>query len=262
MKNFFLNLCRTLLGVLGISAVSACSDSIQPGPIMAEYGVPHADYIIKGTVTDTDGNPIKGIQVSGKYEHRSLPDTAYTASDGTYELKGSAYLIGPEVDLRFEDIDLDENGGLFIPETRMVEMELDGSGHSWYSGMYSALCVDVQMVDSQTTVCEYGVPYATFVVKGKVVDSEGDPINDILVYAEDEIGPQKVRTNENGYFYLTQENWFPSDKVDIRFEDCDGDANGGNFGQRTVEVDLKKIEEGDDRWYAGVYESDEIKVQM
>lgn len=266
MKDMFLKFCRMLLGILGVSAVSACGEGILPapeyGPIMAEYGVPHADYVIKGTVTDTYGNPIKGIQVSGRYEHRTLPDTAYTAADGTYELKGRADLIGPEVDLSFEDIDLDDNGGLFISETKLVEMELDDSGQSWYNGLYSALGVDVKMVDSQTTVCEYGVPYATFVVKGKVVDSEGDPINEILVYAEDEPEPQKVRTNENGYFYLTQEHWFPEDKVDIRFEDCDGDANGGNFGKRTVEVELKQVEKGNDGWYAGVYESDEIKVKM
>ena len=48
-----------LLSMLGYG----CSSSDEP----VEYGTPHADYMIKGQVTDEAGNPIQGINVKAPY---------------------------------------------------------------------------------------------------------------------------------------------------------------------------------------------------
>ena len=66
---FILNLCRTLLGILGFSFVSACDgEGASPIPMYGvpapEYGSPYAEYFVKGKVTDEAGNPIKGIAVT------------------------------------------------------------------------------------------------------------------------------------------------------------------------------------------------------
>ena len=45
-----------LLSMLGFSCSS--DEPEEYGPIVLEYGVPHADYIVKGTVTDETGTPI------------------------------------------------------------------------------------------------------------------------------------------------------------------------------------------------------------
>lgn len=39
MKEKFLNICRVMLGLLGISAVSACNEDPTPPDVVAEYGV-------------------------------------------------------------------------------------------------------------------------------------------------------------------------------------------------------------------------------
>lgn len=57
------------------------------GESPVEYGTPSADYIIKGTVSNTtDSTPIEGIQVTVISESVYKPDTAYTDKDGDYEL--------------------------------------------------------------------------------------------------------------------------------------------------------------------------------
>jgi putative lipoprotein (rSAM/lipoprotein system) len=264
----FLKFCRMLLGILGVSAVSACGEGILPapeyGPIMAEYGVPHADYVIKGTVTDQDGNPIKGIQVSslaGNEYHRQC-DTVYTDDDGGYEIRRTIDFLGPEVDVRYEDVDGYENGGLFMTEDRKVALEKQEEGSGWYDGLFAAFGVDVKMIEDM--VCEYGVPHATFEVKGKVVDADGNPIAGIEVYGEDihEHMRAKTTTSEDGSFLLVQPEWFPAGEADICFEDVDGEENGGDFGKKTETVKLTQTEDGEGHWNVGVYSSEDLTITM
>lgn len=265
MKEMFLNICRVMLGLLGISAVSACNGDPTPPDVVAEYGVPHADYVVSGKVTDEAGTPIKGIQVSSlagdEYHHQC--DTVYTDDDGGYEIRGMVDFLGPEVDVRYEDVDGEENGGLFMTEDRKVALEKQEEGSGWYDGLFAAFGVDVKMIE-EDTVCEYGVPYATFEVKGKVVDADGNPIAGIEVYGEDihEHMRTKTTTSEDGSFTLVQPEWFPAEEVDVCFEDVDGEANGGDFGKKVETVSLTQTEDGEGTWNEGVYSSEELIIRM
>lgn len=113
------------------------------------------------------------------------------------------------------------------------------------------------------TLCMYGTPTADFVVNGKVVNADGEPINGIAVYADDMYGREEtVYTEADGSFSLRQKSWFPQNNVDLIFEDQDGEENGGYFGKKEESVALVKTQEGDG-WYAGVFSSEEdITVVM
>lgn len=257
MKDMFLKFCRMLLGILGVSAVSACGEGILPapeyGPIMAEYGVPHADYVVSGKVTDEAGDPIKGIAVTAPEESR---DTVFTADDGGYELRGE-FFPNDKIEIEYIDVDDEDNGGYFAFQTKSVALEKQKDGTGWYSGLYAAFGVDVMMEEAME--CEYGVPYATFEVKGKVVDADGNPIAGIEVYGEDihEHIRAKTTTSEDGSFTLVQPEWFPAEEVDVCFEDVDGEANGGDFGKKVETVSLTQTAEGNGHWNFGVYSSDD-----
>lgn len=164
MKDILLNLCRMLLGVLGISAVSACGDGgdgLVPAP---EYGVPHADYIVSGKVTDESGRPVRGIAVTAPEEWPK--DTVYTSSDGSYELRGE-FLPRAEIEVKYFDVDKGENGGWYITTQKSVSLKQQEEGDGrWYDGVFAAFGVDVSMVNGEVTP-EYGTPYASYENKDK-----------------------------------------------------------------------------------------------
>lgn len=263
MRNYILNLCKTLLGILGFSFVSACDgEGTSPIPmygVPVEYGSPYAEYFVKGKVTDDAGKPIKGIAVTGP--DKSV-DTVFTSADGSYELNGDFFPV-ETIDVKFTDVDDEENGGWFATQEKHVALEQQKEGQGWYFGVFGALGVDVKMHPVES-VAEYGVPYATFEIKGKVVDSDGNPLEGIEVYGEDiyEHMRQKAVTAEDGSFHLVQPNWFPAGEADICFEDVDGEENGGDFGKKTETVKLTQTEDGEGHWNDGVYSSEDLTITM
>ena len=104
----------------------------------------------------------------------------------------------------------------------------------------------------------YGSPSATYEVKGKVLDNEGNPINGIkIVLQDDAIDPNpyeiaESQSLENGD-YTIRNTTFPRSKLYLSVEDIDGAANGGEFEEQTIELDFSKVEaKGDkDAWYEG-----------
>ena len=263
MRNYILNLCKTLLGILGFSFVSACDgEGTSPVPmygVPVEYGSPYAEYFVKGKVTDDAGKPIKGIAVTGP--DKSV-DTVFTSADGSYELNGDFFPV-ETIDVKFTDVDDEENGGWFATQEKHVALEQQKEGQGWYFGVFGALGVDVKMHPVES-VAEYGVPYATFEIKGKVVDSEGNPLKGIEVYGEDIYEDMRVKTttDENGSFNLVQPEWFPAGEADICFEDVDGEENGGDFGKKTETVKLTQTEDGEGHWNDGVYSSEDLTIMM
>lgn len=263
MRNYILNLCKTLLGILGFSFVSACDgEGTSPVPmygVPAEYGSPYAEYFVKGKVTDDAGKPIKGIAVTGP--DKSV-DTVFTSADGSYELNGDFFPV-ETIDVKFTDVDDEENGGWFATQEKHVALEQQKEGQGWYFGVFGALGVDVKMHPVET-VAEYGVPYATFEIKGKVVDSEGNPLKGIEVYGEDiyEYMRVKTTTDKDGSFNLVQPEWLPAGEADICFEDVDGEENGGDFGKKTETVKLTQTEDGEGHWNDGVYSSEDLTITM
>jgi len=125
---FFDKIIFLLLGFLGM--FYSCKSAGEM------YGVPSADYEIKGTVTDKENaQPIKNIRVI----HQRYRDTIYTNAEGKYAFIYMGGLLD-RLNLKVEDIDGEENGGEFeTKEIDVVITETDkvkkGKGE-WDSGTY------------------------------------------------------------------------------------------------------------------------------
>ena len=98
----------------------------------------------------------------------------------------------------------------------------------------------------------YGCPYSTYRIGGRVTDTAGNPIPNILV--ERSPGHDGVRPDAEGAYLLTGRDHWSADS--LRFSDTDGEANGGRFVRRAVGIDWQKAVQtgkGDGGWYRGEY---------
>ena len=134
---FFDKIVVLLLGIGGVFGGNSCTD----------YGMPYAEYEIKGTVTgNANSQPIQNIRVIRQRDR--LPeyggDTLYTDSKGKYNVKFTADIYSSNLEntfhLKFEDIDGEENGGYF--ETQEIDVTFTkaertkrGKGQ-WYEGKF------------------------------------------------------------------------------------------------------------------------------
>ena len=123
----------------------------------------------------------------------------------------------------------------------------------------------------------YGSPYCDFAVKGKVKDTDGEPVSEAKVVVDaynswiDGIGKHytildytdTLYTDGSGYVekaaILTGE---PSE-VRITIVDADGEENG-KFDDVVLEnLELKQLKRGGKGWYQGSYEIDfEVVVDI
>ena len=127
-----------IMGILGLA--TGCDRIINPSPA-PEYGVPSADFIVKGKVTDKlSQKPINNIAVIRK-AHTSPygNDTTKTNSNGEFELKFNEF---PGVNhwIYAEDLDGMENGGKYKPDSLTVNSSQmkkikNGTGN-WYKGVF------------------------------------------------------------------------------------------------------------------------------
>ena len=124
-----------LLGFSGCEYIGRC-----------EYGCPHADYKLQGTVTDArTKQPVKNIRVvfcsGGLDAEYSYKDTLYTDESGKIERDYPSMTIDhTRLQVLLEDIDGDENG---MYETQLLEKEnlpvkqvKKGDKH-WYQGAFT-----------------------------------------------------------------------------------------------------------------------------
>ena len=115
----------------------------------AEYGTPNAHYIIKGTVAAEDsGEPVPGIKITARMGYPSDGRTIYdekeftSDADGKAETSFQAFPGGEDrMEIVFEDIDGDNNGGSFQTDTLRtdaitVEQTQKGNGN-WYDGEFT-----------------------------------------------------------------------------------------------------------------------------
>ncbi len=138
-RNFLL---RTLEAVLVLLGFSACGEEIKSDEIPVEYGCPYMSYRIVGTVTDENNAPIKGIKVVISDSHRFDKDadvTVYTDADGKFTGSHVESFDLSEQTVSFEDVDGEDNGGLFKSATLglddMTKKKLKDGGN-WYKGDY------------------------------------------------------------------------------------------------------------------------------
>lgn len=96
---------------------------------------------------------------------------------------------------------------------------------------------------------EYGTPHADYEAKGRVTDTEGNPLPGIKVqmledYDVDSTGGIELRpmyseedvlTDESGYFHI-RNSGFSRETLSIGFSDIDGEENGGEFAVKVVTV--------------------------
>ena len=142
-----------LLSMLGFSCSLDEPDEYGSTPV--EYGTPHADYILKGTVTDEAGTPIKGIKTSLKEIDKDDTgtyvfgiDSIQTNESGNYQLKNSGMPYDKRIKLFVEDIDGEANGGEFLNDTLDIDygkaVEVEEGDHHWYDGKYE-VTTDVRL---------------------------------------------------------------------------------------------------------------------
>lgn len=132
VNRWFDKVVAALLAWLGIAA-TGCS-------LSTEYGVPHADYILRGKVTRADTQePIEGIRMLVKL-NEDITDTLYTDANGECHRMYKGFFPGLDLEsIKVEDVDGAAGGGSFAPDSlrvtaeHRVDIEL---GEGWYSGTY------------------------------------------------------------------------------------------------------------------------------
>ena len=133
-----------LMSMLGYG----CSTSEDP-TFVQMYGVPIAEYQIKGQVTDEAGTPVQGIKTSVKIIMSSpsadgkkeiyARDSVLTDASGKYDISFATTPGNPETKLIVEDIDGEANGGEFLSDTLDIDYKKavkTKDGSHWYEGAY------------------------------------------------------------------------------------------------------------------------------
>ena len=134
-----------LLSMLGY-ACSSSEDPLDMYGTPVEYGAPHADYIVKGLVTDEADFPVQGIKTFLKQVDKTEAGTIIfgmysiqTNETGGYQLEYTG-LPQPSIKLIVEDVDGEANGGEFLSDTLDVNFDnatQTGKGDGkWYGGVY------------------------------------------------------------------------------------------------------------------------------
>lgn len=119
-------LLTTLLGALGFQ-----SCDLIP---RVEYGMPHADHTLKGTVTNLQGTAIPGIRVVVNPDGNAPSDTLLTDAKGAYLFQDSFSLPNKKYRVVFEDVDGTQNGGPYIAKRDSVTFGDYKGGSGWYQG--------------------------------------------------------------------------------------------------------------------------------
>lgn len=144
--------------------------------------------------------------------------------------------------------------------------------YNWMTGVLLSLlgfssCNKNEIDDPGNNICLYGTPTTHYIIKGKVTDTDGKPINGVKVEADaahdDYRRPltEPVYTDEKGE-YSANGVGISSDGqgnilLEVTFEDVDGEANGGTFANDTVrgkDMTIEKVKNGDGAWNRGTYE--------
>ena len=123
IKLFSKRIIIRLFQFLGISSLLTAFGCGSRGPFIAMYGVEPVDmygtpsnyFILDGTVTDSNGDPIQGIKITAKGKHEDAPSDVFTSNfsneKGYYRLRWND---SNRNDMSFyitaEDVDGEENG--------------------------------------------------------------------------------------------------------------------------------------------------------
>jgi putative lipoprotein (rSAM/lipoprotein system) len=104
----------------------------------AEYGTPHADFIVRGSVvSEKDSRPIKNIRVI-MHDSTSIyyRDSINTDLNGVYTLKLSGFPLSKNFNIDLKDIDGTDNGEFQNLDTivKFINPVFTGGNKHWYNG--------------------------------------------------------------------------------------------------------------------------------
>ena len=137
-KNFLIYTNALLTIILGMLGFTSCDSE---NGSQEEYGTPIVDYHVIGNVTDQNGNPIKGIQITVKNggEQQDKP-FIYTDEKGGYATaECQDVFLRDNLRVIMEDVDGEMNGGEFKKDSillkDMTKKQVDKSS-GWYQGSF------------------------------------------------------------------------------------------------------------------------------
>ena len=106
----------------------------------------------------------------------------------------------------------------------------------------------------------YGVPTMDFEVSGKVVNHDSVPVAGIKVSCSTrtEPGVSSVLTAGDGSFVISGTGM----SALLNFEDIDGPENGGEFADKSEEIEVEQVGKGDGSWYKGKFEAKGVVIEM
>ena len=144
MKN---RLILMLLSALGFACCTkpAEPEIVEPG--ICEYGCPFACYSVKGSVRDSDGNPIPNIAVGLNDRPTGVYLSQFTDGNGEFVFDREDSWPQDTQWLVFYDHDGEANGGTFETAEMEVAFTKVGEGDGkWFHGEYEAPDVTVTLV--------------------------------------------------------------------------------------------------------------------
>ncbi|MBK5195221.1 MAG: radical SAM-associated putative lipoprotein [Proteiniphilum sp.] len=136
--------------------ILGCGTGIDP---VAEYGVPSADFKVKGTVKSAvTGKGISNIRVIVKEPYSMKGDTTYTAVSGDYSMEVK-HIIGFPVTLYADDVD-DTVNGEYKSDSLVVNWDdvtrIKEGDNNWYDGVYEKKDANFHLKSPEATAM-YGV---------------------------------------------------------------------------------------------------------
>lgn len=143
----------------------------------------------------------------------------------------------------------------------------------WYNAVLTALLSIIgygcSSSDDPEYICMYGTPHADYQFSGTVTDESGSPVKGIKVSAKnvyrrydstliETYGVDSTLTDSKGKYAVEGEAFLGEHILKLIVEDLDGEANGGNFMNDTIDIDFdkaKKVKEADkdDSWSSGTF---------
>jgi putative lipoprotein (rSAM/lipoprotein system) len=137
---------RIIIVILGLIGFLTGCNLIHPP--LVEYGVPHAEYEMKGTVTDSiTSSPVQNIRViisqtqnNGNLASPTIDTLSIkeTDSSGKYDILITHFPSDSIIfHVRVDDMDGTANGGDFNSQTKDVlfrQTDLTGTTGDWYDG--------------------------------------------------------------------------------------------------------------------------------
>ena len=138
-----------LMALLGFGSAGCEPESYG----VAEYGVPMVNYQLKTRVVDSEGNPIKDIEVTVSEIEDFNNSWAYvlettTQEDGTLANSRTHGMMGGfKLYIRLTDVDGEENGGEFEELVQSVNVnhlnKIEEGDGNWYRGCYEVKVGDI-----------------------------------------------------------------------------------------------------------------------